>query len=370
MTLLPEKSKSSSSNQIWLLTGDKLGDNAQLELIGNHLEKEYSCIIEKKHIVYNQKHKRSNLLHGKSTKTINHQKSDSIVLNKAPDLILFSGRRAVPVALWIKNQSKILFNKNVRLVAIGKPRAPFFWFDLIVSTRQYRLPSWIPNLIINDFTLNRAECLQSENFEKSQYLDNKRNCIIFLGGERSGFIMRDKELTNIVNTIRLFKEKNPSYNILIFASKSTPRRAVDYISTELLKIATFFTWDSPIKPSYKELLCFGDVFFTTEDSASVITETVSTNKKVYLLPLFQKQFANKIPLLIWLKRVKLLAFYPFGLYNPNREMRAFSSNLVNQHIVQFYNQQDDLTQPKRSNQLEKELTFTLNSIMGLLEKPK
>jgi uncharacterized protein len=53
-----------------------------------------------------------------------------------PDLVIGWGRRSVPVARWIREQS----GGWTRLVQLGRPRAPFDAFDLIVTSPQYRLP--------------------------------------------------------------------------------------------------------------------------------------------------------------------------------------------------------------------------------------
>ena len=115
--------------RVWLLLGDKGGDNAQLRVLAQAL----GWPSEEKPLVFNRRYQVPNLLLGATLSTL-----DPACPPPAPpwpDLILSSGRRAVPVARWIRRQS----GGRTRLVHVGRTWAPLHWFDLVIAMPQYRV---------------------------------------------------------------------------------------------------------------------------------------------------------------------------------------------------------------------------------------
>ncbi|MFO1036927.1 MAG: ELM1/GtrOC1 family putative glycosyltransferase [Geminicoccaceae bacterium] len=68
-----------------------------------------------------------------------------------PDLVITSGRKAVPVARWILARA----GKPVKLVQLGRPAAPFDLFDLIVAPPEEKLPER-PNVLQTQGPLGAA----------------------------------------------------------------------------------------------------------------------------------------------------------------------------------------------------------------------
>lgn len=117
--------------KVWALTtGDPVYDR-QVEELARALGWPW----ESRRLVLNGRRRLPNLLLGASLASVDRAASDP--LNPPwPDLVLASGRKSVPAALWIRRAS----GGRTRLVQIGRPRAPFELFDLIVATPQARLP--------------------------------------------------------------------------------------------------------------------------------------------------------------------------------------------------------------------------------------
>jgi hypothetical protein len=122
---------------VWVLTGQRAGDNAQAIGIASALGAE---MIEKP-LVWSRARLLPNLLLGASLMSIDRHKSARLE-PPWPDLVIGVGRRSVPVARWIKEQSV----GRTKLVQLGRPRAPLRWFDLVVTTPQYALPR-LPNVV-------------------------------------------------------------------------------------------------------------------------------------------------------------------------------------------------------------------------------
>jgi len=362
-----------SDKLIWILLGDKLGDNAQAKHLGYALKDDFACTLETKQIVYNQKHKLSNIKLQASLVSIVKCESDELDFTLAPDIVIFTGRRAVPVARWIQVQSLCKHNKLTRLIAIGKPRAPYYWFDLVVSTRQYHLPQWIPNLVLNDFTLNRRDENECADLPPLPSLNvPNKIVVVLLGGERSGFRMRSVEIERIITTLKSYQRNQPSHCLRVIASKSTPEKVLQKISESVSGNIELFAWNQANKPSYPVLLNGGDVFFVTEDSASMVTEAVSTGKPVYLLELFQRKKVRRYNPVYWLQKCLILTVYAFGLYDPSRTVRLFTGQLLSKGRVALYGKTygANFASPYASEEvltaMDQELKHVVNKVKDLL----
>lgn len=126
---------------VWVLLGRRTGDNAQALAVGQAVAAATGGHMIPKPLEYNALYHTPNLLLGASLRSLRHDRH-STFSPPWPDLVIGVGRRSVPVARWIKAQS----DGAAILVQIGRPRAPLDWFDLVVTTPQYRLPEE-PNVL-------------------------------------------------------------------------------------------------------------------------------------------------------------------------------------------------------------------------------
>jgi mitochondrial fission protein ELM1 len=115
----------------WALLGDKPGDNAQVLALAGALGLPFAP----RKLAFCSAYRLWNLALGASLTSLDRARSDALE-PPWPDLVIAIGRRSVPVARWIKARS----GGRTRLVHLGRPRAPYAWFDLIVTTPQYALP--------------------------------------------------------------------------------------------------------------------------------------------------------------------------------------------------------------------------------------
>ncbi|MCX7630960.1 MAG: mitochondrial fission ELM1 family protein [Geminicoccaceae bacterium] len=119
------------SPRVWVLTtGEERYDRQGLELA-----RALGWPFETRRLVLNRLRRLPNLVLGASLASTDRSRSDPLT-PPWPDLVITSGRKSVPAALWIRRRS----GGRTRLVQIGRPRAPFELFDLIVATPSARLP--------------------------------------------------------------------------------------------------------------------------------------------------------------------------------------------------------------------------------------
>ena len=136
-----------STPLIWLVLGDKRGDNAQVEIVEQQLP--WPCI--RKHVqvkdefAIKKPHVRPTLHH------IDLELSDHLQA-PWPDIILTVGRRPSSVAFWIKQQSA----GHTRIVLFGKPSSRAKNYDLIITSAEILMPP-LPNILTIGYPLMRVD---------------------------------------------------------------------------------------------------------------------------------------------------------------------------------------------------------------------
>src|SRR5437899_9903650 len=108
----PELVSPACPPKTWLLLGDKLGDNAQIEPIAAALG--WPC--ERKHLRFKKRYGTYRPLFRASISHVASYGSDQLA-PPWPDLILTTGRRPASVALWIREKS----GGRTKLVIVGRP---------------------------------------------------------------------------------------------------------------------------------------------------------------------------------------------------------------------------------------------------------
>ena len=123
--------------RVWLVLGDKMGDNGQVYTIRDAL----NWPVEIKHIKMLAQYVFGKPKVGPTLYHIDREASDALQ-PPWPDLIITVGRRPANVALWIREQS----GGRTRIVLVGKPSGMMQQFDLIIASSENRFPP-LPNVL-------------------------------------------------------------------------------------------------------------------------------------------------------------------------------------------------------------------------------
>ena len=137
-TVRPVKNTTSRDGaRVWLVLGDKMGDNGQVYTIRDAL----NWPVEIKHIKMLDQYVFGKPKVGPTLYHIDREASDALQ-PPWPDLIITVGRRPANVALWIREQS----GGRTRIVLVGKPSGMMQQFDLIIASSENRFPP-LPNVL-------------------------------------------------------------------------------------------------------------------------------------------------------------------------------------------------------------------------------
>jgi hypothetical protein len=238
-----------------------------------------------------------------------------------PDLVLIAGGRSVIDARRIRRAS----GGHSRVVCVGRPWAPLDWFDLVLTTPQYRLPQ-VPNVMMLDLPLNRPpkQTPATELSVPTWFEALPRPVLgVLLGGDSGSFRFTLGDAHRLVERINdIVGDANGS--AVVVASPRTPPAAVTEIGRGLSVPARVIAYSSDEPSYYAAVLRWCDAFAVTADSASMLAEACRTGRPVAVADLHERIRSR------WSRRLRSVfpvlegwtaAAAARGLWVPARDMR-------------------------------------------------
>lgn len=263
---------------IWLVLGDKAGDNAQAERIARATGYPYvvKTLLPRKQYVLGKPRFKPSLYH------IDVERSDPLE-PPWPDLILTVGRRSSMVALWIKERSP-----STRVVLLGRPRRWLERFDLIVSPIQYRVPDG-PNVVqlnLPLFELDPARMAAARADWSARLAELQQPVIgVLIGGPTRPYYMDAGVIDRLLTGARALATHTGG-TLYVSTSRRTPASVVEQVTASLPATARLFRWgDAPGDNPYQALLSRADYFIVTGDSVSMMVEVAKAGKKLWIFDL-------------------------------------------------------------------------------------
>jgi hypothetical protein len=297
---------------VWVLQGPKTGDNAQARELARRLG--FSAVL--KPLTYNALHHLPNVLMGASVAHVRTEHRGEIS-PPWPKLVICTGKRAVPVALWIKNQS----GGRTRIVHLGRPRVPLHKIDLVITTPQYGLP--LAQNVIERPVPFAAPGILPES-ERETWLKRFTNLPrpwtgVLAGGQTYALRFDDKATLRLSERI---KEVRGQGSVLLSTS---PRTGV----TQARQLASLIPPPSYVhvfgegENPHQAILALADRFIVTSDSMSMLAEVAETGRPFEVFELPRSPFA-----LSWQARSGLGGWLARkGLISPPRDFRKVPRTL-------------------------------------------
>jgi uncharacterized protein len=265
--------------RVWVLTGNKAGDNSQVLALAEAL----GWPFEVKQFVYKAHEIVPNLLLRTTIAGIDKRHSSPLEA-PWPDLVLSAGRRNEPIARWIKRQAP----ESTRIVHVGRPWSSLECFDLIVTTPQYRLPVR-PNILHNETPLHRVtkERLAREAArwqERLQHLPRPFTAVI-VGGSSAPYTFDHPAAERLAREASALAAKAGG-SLLLTTSARTPLATLETLEHNITVPAHLFRWTKgPRDNPYFAFLGLADTIVVTGDSMSMLAEACATRKPVYIFDL-------------------------------------------------------------------------------------
>ncbi len=341
---------------IWLVLGDKHGDNAQVEIVEQQLP--WPCI--RKHVRVKDQFAIKKPSVRPTVHHIDLELSDPLEA-PWPDIVLTVGRRPSSVAFWIKQQSA----GHTRIVLFGKPSSRAKNYDLIITSSEILMPP-LPNILTIGYPLMRVD--QQAIKVASQTWLPKLSVLpcpliaIMIGGPTKPYIFNQDTAEHIIKIAQQIINQQNGTAYLV-TSRRTPKHILELFSTQLPHGCTLYRWDNQSDENpYKALLGIADGFIVTEDSISMIVEVAKLGKALAIFPLSSgrlgwldqqrrrltgKLFSKQSETLVDKLRIRFaLCLYTLRIANQVRDYRAFQDLLIAQgHAVRVDQPQTIPDQP-------------------------
>jgi hypothetical protein len=262
---------------LWLVTGDKLGDNAQLLVIAEALGLPYEVrrVIPREEYIYGKPDFEPSLYH------LDMEKSDPLA-PPWPELVLTIGRRPAMAAQWIRQQS----GGKTKVVLLGRPKKMLDEFALVIITGQFLMPKR-DNILSLDLPLMRVDATKIDKavkiWQPSFQAMKQPVTALLIGGPTKPYYM---DATVIGKLLHQLKQQLECGSLFISTSRRTPDAVVDYLHQHKPTDSTLYCWqpDDSNNP-YFALLGLANYFVVTGDSLSMMVEIARLGKPLAIYPL-------------------------------------------------------------------------------------
>jgi mitochondrial fission protein ELM1 len=264
--------------RVWLLVGEKLGDNAQARALADALGWPY----EERRIAVREKFVLGKPFVRASLRHLDLARCDALE-PPWPDLVIAIGRRLSMVALWIKRQAR----GRSRIVLIGKPRRFAGRFDLVVAASQYRLAERgnVVRLHLPILPIDRARIAAEAESWKAELAELPRPLTALLVGGPTRQLALDAKVAK--DLVARASRMRSGGALFATTSRRTPDAVVEAIAEGLGPGDRLHRWQPGAERNpYLALLGLADRFVVTSDSISMMIEVARLGRPlaVYLLP--------------------------------------------------------------------------------------
>ncbi len=336
---------------IWVLCGVRAGDTAQ----ALELARRVGGKVVKQQLAFTWLHNLPNWMTGPSVAHL-EKRSRAKLVPPWPDLVIATGKRTAPAAVWIKQRSK----GKTAAVQLGRPRMAFRYFDLIVTTPQYGLPAAENMMRITlPFAAARTQDKAVLDYWRHRWSDLPRPLIAAaIGAAKFPLRLGGAQLDAYGSALGALARRDGG-SILLFGSPRSARGAVERVRRRIGGSTWIADGSGPGNP-YQAALSLAEKLAVTGDSVSMATEMINTGKPIYIFPLQQwpsPRWRAERGLTEWLART--------GVFMPPRHVDGFVKALLASGMASDLR---DLTSAQRPRQSAADQDDVVRKIRTLLER--
>jgi mitochondrial fission protein ELM1 len=320
---------------VWALLGQRTGDNNQLLRLAGELGVPFRPI----QLRYNPLHLLGPKLMGPSLASLT-PKSREQIRPPWPQLVLGIGYRSVPVALAIRKLS----GGKAKLVRLGNPRLDPSYFDLVVTTPQYRLPQR-PNVLQLPLGINTAPHAKPTR-EESEWLAKlpRPHRLLLIGGNTFMWSLSPATVARAADRL----SGKPGGGVIAVSSGRSRPAVLDAVAAALKGSDHALVWGR--FPHYPVLIDDADEIYVTADSVAMVSDAIASGKPVGVI-----EPEQNLP-----GRV-LYALDSLGLRVPVRDIRRFWAEIEREGLA------GTLDEPKSGRMATDALVEARKAVRALLD---
>lgn len=212
---------------------------------------------------------------------------DEFDLSNLPKIIITCGKRSAYISIYLKKKYPFIYN-----IHILNPRTNISYFDLIVAPLHDRLSG--ENVLSTEISISHINqsMINEEKlkFESDFKSESKKICTVLIGGNSRNHKFEEKEAKNLAIKINNLSETN-SYKIVVLFSRRTSKQIKKTMKNEVVQKGII--WNKNENP-YVSLMGYSDFIICTSDSVSMISESISSHKSVFIYKLPSRKKNNRI----------------------------------------------------------------------------
>ena len=191
------------------------------------------------------------------------------------DVIISGGANLAPLNLAI---SKTLKVKNIHLSTPRDWKISDFSAYITMSKVSTSPSNLVPEIVPNQFDPKTCKDLGTK-FIYEKGIEGIKFSLLVLGGDGIGYTYTKKEWIEILDNFSSYCESKESSPLFI-TSRRTPKEIEDLIKHRYdVSMSVLFHYEKA-RGKFDHLLYIADDIFVTEDSSTMISEAVSSGKKV------------------------------------------------------------------------------------------
>jgi mitochondrial fission protein ELM1 len=263
---------------MWLILGDKAGDNAQVRIVADALGWPYTLkmLAFRAPYVLGKPRFRVSLYH------VDRDRSDPLEA-PWPELILTVGRRPSMAALWVKERT----GGQARLIVVGRPKRWLDRFDLVIAPPQFHLPrrARVLRLDLPLMRVDQAAIATAAEAWRERFATLPRPLTALLvGGPTKPYVFDAQIAAQLLEQARRAAEVDGG-SLYVTTSRRTPPAVIEALEAQLPAHAHLYRWDAGGDNPYHALLGLADRFIVTGDSISMMVEVARLGKPLAIFPL-------------------------------------------------------------------------------------
>ena len=266
-----------SAPRVWLLFGERRGDNAQVLALAEMLGWPY----EIKQLRWQPDYDVNPAEAGASLAGLDVAASDSLTA-PWPDLIIGIGFRSAPISRWIAQQAGRVIN-----IRLGRPRTELKPYDLVITTPQYGLPPapnvrelLLPLVKPNEADIDRAVARWRPELERLP----RPWIATLLGGPTQHMAFDQTVARSLARDLQRFAGRIDG-SLLITTSPRSPSGLRAILEPLITAPHFLFEFQAGGDNPYPALLALSDAAIVTSDSASMVADVAAFERPLFIYEL-------------------------------------------------------------------------------------
>lgn len=267
-------------DEIWVLADNRPGNYSQAIGLAAEISSDYRII----NISYNLFSVFPNIFLRSLDGALSKESRKKITqIGYFPKLIIAAGRRSAPVSLYLKKLSQ----NRTKIAQIMKPQINDAQFDFIILPKHDEYDETAKNVIrtLGSLTKTNELAVQAEKEKFAPWFADisKPKIALIIGGSAKKTEFSKNSAVKIAQLAsKIAQDMNAK--LFVLNSRRTSAEVTKYLKMGLRGDFKFYDWRQ-IKPEenpFLAILSYSDFFIVTGDSVSMISETCSTGKPVYI----------------------------------------------------------------------------------------